>query len=286
MVRDGDIIYILIMKVEGLVFQKTPYKERDMIVHLLTRKGQKTSLYVYGGQGGGKSKKGSLLELGHMLSFVLQKSKGIYNNSDQKPLSIAKVDQVNWAPKYIRNDYRAFMLSQFFLEVIQKLALSETDDIDFNEHEGIFNVLSNALYYLDKAVEGQNVDYMTHLLLFFTKLIHHLGIAPNYEECQFCQKILGEDELCLLDISNGGFSCLECTSKMDEYLSDNRQLSEEYQAGRRYKQAFQKFSLEPYKNYLNFPSTSVGLVRISFNFLNYQFGFAEGDYRTWKLLFE
>lgn len=274
------------MKVEGLIFQKTPYKDRDMIVHLLTRKGQKTSLYIYGGQGGGKSKKGSLLELGHMLSFVIQRSKSYYSESGNKPLGIAKVDQVNWAPKHIRNDYKAFMLSQFYLEVIQKLALSETDDIDFDEHEGIFNVLSNALYYLDNAVERSRVDYMTHLLLFFTKLIHHLGIAPNYEECQFCQKVFSEDDLCLLDIANGGFSCLECTSKMDEYLSDNRLLSEEYQAGRRFKRAFQKFSLEPYKNYQDFPSTSTGLVRASFHFLNYQFGFSEADYRTWKLLFD
>lgn len=275
------------MKVEGLVFQKTPYKERDMIVHLLTRGGHKVSLYVYGGQGGGKSKKGTLLELGHMLSFVMQKSAPHKNNSNfDSRISIAKVDQVLWAPKYIRNDYRAFMLSQFFLEVVQKLALSEGDDPESIEHEGIFNVLSNAIFYLDKAVESNQVDYLVHLQLFFTKIIHHLGIAPDYSECLFCQKTFDDSDLCLLDISNGGFGCLECTSKMDEFLSENRQLAQEYQVGRKFKHTFKKFSLEPYKSYEKLQDINQGVVRASFNYLNYQFGFTEADYRTWKLLFE
>ena len=274
------------MKVEGLIFQKTPYKDQDMIIHLLTRKGQKSSLYVYGGQGGGKSKKGSFLELGHMLSFVLQKSAGRKNAEGESSMSVARVDQLQWAPKHIRNDYRAFMISQFYLELVQKLALSEEEGDDFSDHEGIFNVLSNSLFYLDDAVKEQKIDYMTHLLLFFTKIINHLGIAPNTSECQFCQEQFKEDDLCLLDIGNGGFSCIDCTSKMDEYLTGNRQLTEEYQAGRRFKQAFRKFSSESYKNYQELSETEVGLVRVSFRYINYQFGFSDKDYRTWKLLFE
>lgn len=267
------------MKVEGILISKTPYKERDIIGHILTRRGYKLGVYIYGGQGGGKSKKGSLLELGHMLRFVLQKKQN-------QELQIAKVDEMVWSAKKIRENYSAFILSQFFLEVIGKLALDEDFDDQNSDQEALFSVLSNALYHLDEACSNGSFDKYTHLQLFMVKLTLALGVMPDTESCSFCQKTFKLEDLSLLDFQNGGFNCLDCTSKMDEYLSENRVLSEEYQRGREQRRLMSSFARTPYKEFQALDKVNRGNVVVSFNYLNYQFGFTEVDYKTWKLLFE
>jgi recombinational DNA repair protein (RecF pathway) len=117
-------------------------------------------------------------------------------------------------------------------------------------------------------------------------LINALGIMPDTEECSFCQKKFNKLDLSLLDIQNGGFVCIDCASKRDEFLSDNRMLSEEYQRGREQRNLLGSFSRKAYKEYSDLDEVNRGNVVVSFNYLNYQFGFTESDYKTWKLVFE
>ena len=59
------------MQLEGILVHKAIHKERDLIGTLLLRDGTLVNLYFYGGRGGGKSQKGSILELGFMLKVKL-----------------------------------------------------------------------------------------------------------------------------------------------------------------------------------------------------------------------
>lgn len=265
------------MKLEGILIQKTPYRDKDLIAHILTRRGLKLGLYFYGGQGG---KKGSQLELGHMIKVILPRDKR------QSELRIAKFEEAIWSAKYIRENYRAFLLSQFFLEVLGKIALEDDLDDRPSDQAGLFTVLSNALYVLDQACHSGRFDLFVHLQLFLTKLIIHLGIIPHLEQCLYCDLVFEEQDLCLLDRQNGGFVCVDCASKRDEFLSDNRQLREEYQTGKNQRLIFKTFGRVSYKSYESLPEISRGIAVVSFNYFNYQYGFTEADFKTWKLLFD
>lgn len=266
------------MKAEGIILHKTPFKERDLICHILTRRGQKLGLYIYGGLGGGKSQKGSSLELGSMSSFVLQKDK---RNSEVK---IAKQDQLIWQAKNIRNHYQAFLLSQFFIELVNKVALEDDMQEVVGEHEGLFNVLSNALFFLDDSLEKDDFEPFRMLLLFLNKLIFHLGIMPDTENCLFCQTDLKKFPFCLLDSANGGFSCPDCVSQRDEFLSDNKVLMEEFKSSTHLKRSFDILTNTKFKDYGRIVEYERSLSVASFNYINYQFGFADSDFKTWKHL--
>ena len=81
------------MKVEGIVIQKTPFKERDIICHLLLRTGKTLAVYFYGGRGGGKKAKGSIIETGFMLSVELQRQRKTLDS----PMHIAKEYSLIWS---------------------------------------------------------------------------------------------------------------------------------------------------------------------------------------------
>src|SRR5690554_2497522 len=104
------------MKLEGLIIHKTLYKERDLICKLLLRDGHVCSLYFYGGRGGGKKNKGSLLELGYMVSVVVD----IRHRGLNQQLQVAKEWSLIWQHQEIRKDYKAFYFLSFICEVLQK----------------------------------------------------------------------------------------------------------------------------------------------------------------------
>ena len=96
-------------KVEGLVLSKIPYDERHLIVNLLLRTGRKISVVFYGGRGGGKKQKSSIIELGFMLSVELSQAK---TNTE---VYHAKEWNMIWHHDLIRNNHNAFYLMCFFL---------------------------------------------------------------------------------------------------------------------------------------------------------------------------
>lgn len=135
------------MVIEGIIINKIPVKARDIVAKVLLRNGRVISVYFYGGQGGGKHQKGTLVELGHMLTIVLAPRKK-YLESE---LSVAKEWTLKWDSDFIRKDVMAFYFMCFIFELISKIAVSqELDELDFKDEEyvGIFNVVSNALFFV------------------------------------------------------------------------------------------------------------------------------------------
>jgi DNA repair protein RecO len=269
------------MHVEGIVINKTPYKERDLICNLLLRSGRTQSIYFYGGRGGGKQNKGSILEVGFMLAIQLSPRRKKIDTDIQ----IAKEHKLLWDCDNIRTDYRAFYLASFYMEYISKIAIGENlNDENSTEHAGLFNVLSNGLYYLDEAVKNKNFDLNTHLFIFLSKLSIQLGVAPDLDHCLFCEKQFAEFDLCLFGPQDGGFSCMECSSKKDEYISDNKNLRQEYESSQSLRKLMKQVYHLPFKNYSQVPPIVQGVTIAEFNFINYQFGFSKDQFKSWQMI--
>ena len=121
-------------KIEGIVLSKIPYDERHIIAHLLLRSGRKVSVVFYGGRGGGKKQKSSIIELGFMLSVELN------TNRTHSEIYHAKEWSLVWHHDLIRLDHTAFFMFCFYLAVINKISLNENLHY-FDEHVSDLNKL-------------------------------------------------------------------------------------------------------------------------------------------------
>lgn len=269
------------MHVEGIIIQKTPYKERDIICHVLLRSGKTIPVYFYGGRGGGKKSKGSIIEIGFMLKLQLQEQR----KKLETGIFIAKEYSLLWASDKIRNNYQALCLLSFFLEFTSKIALKD-DPVEGHgdDSEGLFRVVSNAIFYLDHSLVNEKFDLSTQLFIFFAKLIIELGITPNIENCRYCEKKLTESEFCLFSPVEGGFSCHDCNSKQDEFLSDNANLKSEYMSSVKLRKGLSYVFNMHYKDYESLEQMTHGLTAAQFNYINYQFEFNVSGFKTWPLL--
>lgn len=194
------------MNFEGIVLQITPFKERDVITKSLLRNGTIKTFYVYGGQGGGKSFKPRKVEVGKLVRF---ETKGSHAR-DSKDLKTTSSVKVLWEPQKIRHDFQAYGLMCFFLEMTLKVSPHlEVDDETFAEYEGLFNVVSNGLFYLDESLAG-DFNLAVHLNLFLCKFLYHLGVFPDTSHCMFCACELKPPKISF-NYLKGGFSCLSCT---------------------------------------------------------------------------
>ena len=85
------------VKIEGIILAKNLFKERDLICRLLLRNGKQVSVLCYGGQGGGRRMKSSLIELGHLLSLEISR----FRRNHQGMYSSREYSLV-WHHRYLR----------------------------------------------------------------------------------------------------------------------------------------------------------------------------------------
>lgn len=197
------------MELEGIITAKVPYKERDLIVKALLRNGLSGSFYVYGGQGGGKKQKPSLLELGHMIKFQVKSHRQRLEGAE---LMIAESHQTVWAPQKIRFNVHAYYLMCLYFELLGKagIAYHPEDHAMSSDHEGLFNVTSNSLFYLDHALHQDHFKPAKHLWFFLVKLLFHLGIMPDGQSCAYCGISLNEVSSLSFIPNEGHFACGNC----------------------------------------------------------------------------
>jgi DNA repair protein RecO len=204
------------MVFEGIVIHKVPYKERDLIVKLLLRNGLVGSFYIYGGQGGGKNHKPTIFEIGSMVKIMIKEQRTKIDSSD---LMISAEHQRVWEPQSVRHDIKAFYLVCMYFELIQKFSISfqqGTSDYENNDHDGIFSVVSNALFYMEDSLVKKQFNAHQHLTLFMVKLLFHLGIMPDTDNCSYCQTDLMENESVVFLAANGQFACQQCSQGDNE----------------------------------------------------------------------
>ncbi|MFZ8932963.1 MAG: hypothetical protein ACO20H_09715 [Bacteriovoracaceae bacterium] len=193
-------------KLEGLLISKIPFKERDLIGKILLRNGKCISVIFHGGRGGGTKKKSSVLELGFMMSIDLQWSRGgsdLYRAKEWNPI---------WTHQHIRNHTKAFYLLCFYCEVMGLISFEENlhDSDDDGELQGLFRVVSNALFYCEKELGQKSFDIHKHLLLFLSKLLLEQGVFPRMESCRVCGNFLNQFDTLSLISERGGFACERC----------------------------------------------------------------------------
>lgn len=203
------------MVFEGIVVNKVPYKERDLIVKLLLRSGNVASFYVYGGQGGGKKSKPMLYELGCMMRVQPKEQRSKLDGSE---LLVASEAVRTWEPQHVRHNVQAFYMMCLYFEIIQKFALPyEAGQSEYaSDHEGVFSVVSNAIFHVDDALGKQKFEAAQHLNLFLIKLLHHLGIMPDTDNCSYCSCSLIEAKGVTFLADRGQFACLSCVTADDE----------------------------------------------------------------------
>lgn len=205
------------MVFEGVVIHKVPYKERDLIVKLMLRNGTMGSFYIYGGQGGGKHHKPTIFELGSMVRIMIRDQKA--NRIEGNELMIAGETQRLWEPQLIRHNIQAFYLVCLYFEVLQKFSLNfslGSSEYENNEHEGIFAVISNALFHLNDSLQKEQFQAHQHLTLFMIKLLFHLGIMPETDNCSYCGTGLLEAPGLSFLPANGQFACSQCVTAENE----------------------------------------------------------------------
>ena len=173
-----------------------PYQDRHLLGKILLRSGKKISVIFYGGQGASGE-----LEVGHLLGMQLQRpSKG-----QSVELFGCRQWQLRWYHRQIRQNYRAFALACFYLEVVNYCAMSailgaEEED---RRQEELFKVVSNGIYYLDGA---QTLNHRWHQNVFLAKLLIANGIFPQLDNCLLDERSLTQGRhIRQLRIDQGGF---------------------------------------------------------------------------------
>ncbi len=254
-------------KTQALVLHKTPFRDRDLVVKLISQSGSLMSVLFYGGRGGGVKKKSSLVEVGHCLNLNLRKSSKLENN-----LLTAKEWSLKWSPNHIRLNHTAFYLMSFFSEIFLKLG-QEAHDYEEDEHKELYIILSNALFYLDESVQQSDFKIYAHLSTFLSKLIYQLGISPDYESCYNCSKELKNDFT--FNVQNGVFSCCE---------NEGFNKSEFESAFKLYRKLKSSFSLK-YPQSLEEDDNDYSVSKNLFHFFCYQYQFNPSNYKSYSLVF-
>lgn len=217
------------MVFEGILIHKVPYKERDLIVKLLLRNGVLGSFYIYGGQGGGKHHKPTIFEIGSLIKITIRDQRSRILDQD---LMVASESQRTWEPTHVRHNIQAFYLICLYFEIIQKFAqnfkLADSDYVS-KEHEPIFSVLSNAIFYVNDSLVKNQFEVSQHLTLFMTKLLYHLGIMPETDNCSHCGADLMNENHISFIAAEGQFSCINCASVAENHKGFLLRIKKSYQ---------------------------------------------------------
>lgn len=281
-------------KVEGLLLTKRPFQERHLVGTLLLRDGTLCSVTFYGGKGGGKKKKSSILELGFMLKVELTKPK----KRQEGALYQAKEWDLIWHHQHIRHSLFAFHALYFINEVITKLGVEshlEEKELDVGHSEGLFKVLSNTLYYFDQKLseaqedQGQSLGFAM-VSFFLAKLLIELGIFPEVGQCVLTGEIYHSQQDSTPPVrflpDQGGFALRDSLERREEEGPHHASLQDDREILFFLKMVastrFQDFG-DIYSRRKKAPYSY--LARRLFHYFCFHFQFKEEQFRTFPMIF-
>jgi recombinational DNA repair protein (RecF pathway) len=268
------------MNFEGLIIHKAEYKERDLICSLLLRNGKKQSFYFYGGRGGGKKAKGSFLELGHMIKVTTKPG----SNKRVSDIQIASEYNLLWDSDNIRKNHLAFYFMCFVFDVIKSITVSEDIENESDEFSGIFKVVSNLLFYLDKDLKEKSFDTKQYIFNFLSKTLQELGSLPNLSNCGHCEIDLNKVSMARFETHEGHFTCIECLQAKDETLSGNLAYINELKTNIDLKNNVLTYLNAPIKDTSTLSKIDTHENELLFNYLCYQFSFNANNFKTWDMI--
>lgn len=272
---------------KGIILQNTKFKERDLICKVLLSNGKILSCMFYGGQGGGTKKKTSILDIGNVIQFNLQRQ----NKAIISQVVGVKEWTLTWAPSEIRLNHQAFYILCLYLETITKLGVEVGNDIggeqgnnldDISEEfAGFFNVLSNGIFYLDDCLKNKQFYPNQQIGFFIPKLLHHLGVYPNAEQCLYCNESLEKFPLVSLIMSEGGFSCAHCLTREEKFdKADIRNFAD----GKKALSVLRFVKVHQYKEYALLENKDKNVTELFFQYLCYQFQLKLENFKSYSLV--
>lgn len=187
-----------------------------------------------------------------------------------------------WSHENLRNNYQAFSLLCLYLEIIGELSPSadlsdphlEVDD----SMEGLFRVLSNAVYHLEARATEKKTDTKTELFIFITKLLVEQGVFPIREGCAFCDVELKNLSTIFLVPDHGGFSCDECIGHLDETSQVNKR------EGREVWELLGSVANQRYQDLMELKIQDTDALYSLLHYFNYQFHFHEKTFKSLKMV--
>jgi len=208
--------------------------------------------------------------------FIIDLKEGSLKSKD---LFSAKEWEVMWRHSQIRFDHEAYYLMCFYLEMILKI--STQDDLhdknrEFDKSlEGMFRVLSNAIFYLEDSLVKKVFNRSTHLCLFILKLIFELGITPQTQDCIFCKQDLRKLNNIFLVPEHGGFVCDSCID-----VNVNVKKQDMPDGGKDLLNLFNHVYAMKFQDYSMLLTSDKDLSHVLVNYLFYQLGFAKNNFKT------
>jgi DNA repair protein RecO (recombination protein O) len=185
----------MIQNLTGIVLQKRPFTEHDLIVNLLTSNGERLEL-VAKGAAGPQSKRRAHLELMNEVQLVVRKS--------PRHLYLQSVECVN-SFNGLKNKLECVFHAQALLEIIRKSVAEE------NPEPELYQLLKETLEALnEKTTHPLTVE------ISLLKLAHHLGVLPSFKHCGKCLRALEENAVWNSEL--GTVHCLECQETDAEKL--------------------------------------------------------------------
>jgi recombinational DNA repair protein (RecF pathway) len=263
---------------KAIVLSKTKFKERDVICHLLTANGGQISCLFYGGAGGGKKMKPSILEVGYLIDVTIAQKK----NEIVTELLMAKEYQASWSYTELRLNHHAFYLLCFYLEIIQKIARPlDSGELDVNEPNELFTVLSNAIYYLEQDSKNIQKNKNRHLSLFLTKLSHAMGVFPETDSCIYCDVSLNDAEAYALLRNEGRFACSDCLSQKEDLNFSMQSMN----SSKQLRSIMVKGIRTLYKDHDDLHDVTDAVASEILDYLFYQFHFQKHQFKTLRMIF-
>jgi recombinational DNA repair protein (RecF pathway) len=211
-------IKMVLMKLglEGLLLHKVPHSDRHIIAQLLLRNGKRCAVMFFGGQGGGKKFKVSGLEYGNLIKAQV--------SSQRQVVEVASCQewQVAWGHEHVRHHHQAFTFLCFALELVRSLSpedqLGDQHRESDQSAEGLFRVLSNALFRLDRLVKEENFHLYGEWSIFLGKLLIEQGLFPDREHCVLSGEPLRPGQRLSLVSSMGGFARVELLKGQEQQM--------------------------------------------------------------------
>lgn len=261
---------------EGILLNKFPYQDKHLVGHILLRNGHKISGMFYGAQGGGKTNKGSILQLGHLFSVSVSTPKNHF-----EMLSVKEYSD-KWHHRFISQNPKSFYILCFFCELLEKISPLATniDDLTFDHShsEGFFRLLSNAIFYLDSDLEKNTFKAEKTLFIFLAKALIELGIFPQTRTCAISGVELFDDSPVHLASEKGGFSHIQFLPHEEQKLVDSYQ-------GLKIRVNLVTISKLKYGEIKELDDVNLSMCRNLFTYLCYQLHFNFNDFKTASLVF-
>lgn len=195
---------------DSLVLKPMDYREKDCIIHFLTREYGKKSAILYGAKSI-RSKQRAMAE-----PFVRLRMQ-FMEKPHTEMVGIRGVDLLHSYPS-LRKNYRRFLHACYFSELLLTCMIPE------NESGSYFELLENALNNLELSAGELHSDRMKTLvevkMEFELMLLKLLGVFPELKRCVMCGRELWDisargfnlkhSETQQLDVPQGGLRCRSC----------------------------------------------------------------------------